>query len=91
MLIVEVPKFLDRSFSNCGDFQVPVLIKSADAIELTSRQEVRFRQTCLSKKVLYKMLLVLDIFGHIGQILQPLDLGKFEKSKTKICPGYRTG
>ena len=82
------------SFSNCGDFEIPILINSADLqrCNWASRQsEVRFRQTFFSKwskKVLYKMVLVSDNLDHIGRIYSPLNL---ENIKTKICQEYRTG
>ena len=58
-----------------------------DAIELTSKQKVRldkfFFQNEL-KKVLYKIVLVLDLLDYIGRIYSPLNLANMKIKKNKF-------
>ena len=76
-IVFELWGFLDFSFDNFCRF----------AIELTSRQEVRFRQTFFQnevKKVLYEMVLVSEIVKHIGRIYSPLNLANMKSQKLKF-------
>ena len=86
--------FHDGPFSNWGFLD---LINSADlqiyAIELTSRQEVRFRETFFQnelKKCSIRWFWFRPSRSHWTD-LQLLKMGKYENSKTKMCSEYHTG
>ena len=68
---------------------------------MTSRQELRFRQTFFQnevKTVLHKMFLVSDVLAHTGRIYSPLNLENIKIQKLKFvlntvtisCPSYNT-
>ena len=59
----------------------------AENVELTSRQEFRFRQTFFQnevKNVFHKMVLILDVLEHIGRIYSPLNLANMQIQKLKF-------
>ena len=54
---------------------------------MTSRQEVRFRQTFFQnevKTVLHKTFLVSDVLAHTGRIYSPLNLENIKIQKLKF-------
>ena len=65
-----------------------------NAIDLTSRCKVRFRQTLKKnevRKVLYKLVLVTDHLYHSERIYNPSDFGIIQKTnKIKFVPIYCT-
>ena len=59
-----------------------------DAIDLTSRWKVRFRQTFFQnevQRVLYKLVLVTYPLNHFCMIYSPLNFRFIQKTKNQIC------
>ena len=60
-----------------------------DAIDLTSRQKVRFRQKIVIKmkqKVLYKLVLVADPLDYSGRINSSSNFGIIKNQQLKFVP-----